>query len=73
MKNIKPNIDDDLIETALKLSNTSLHPDKQAALLIAQTLREVTAPITDSFMVIVDKLDEIASLLEQIELPAGKR
>lgn len=73
MKIDKPDIDDDLMDIALKLSQTNLHPNKQAALIIAQTLREMAAPITDSLSIMIDKLDEIANLLEQTELPAGKR
>ena len=60
----QPAIDDDLITLARQLNNTSLHPEKQAALIIAQEIRRAERNICDFLDGVIDELRAIGVVAE---------
>jgi hypothetical protein len=58
----QPAIDNDLITLARQLNNTSLHPEKQAALIIAQELRYTKRDIVDHLGEVIGRLDALVTI-----------
>jgi len=55
----QPAIDNDLLTLARQLNNTSLHPEKQAALIIAQEIRSTKKLLISALEDVIDCLNAL--------------